>query len=119
MDNLVSQISQGLSSYVGSMVAALNLPIDEAKQATNAALMKQMLKVAETEEKGVYDLMIMKPLLIGVVIALNSHMKELQEEAKNLPSPLNEQLLKQAADYHVICSSLDKIVKTLDNSGGN
>lgn len=119
MDNLISQISNDLASYIITMIEALDMPIQEAKKTTNAALMKQMLKVAETEEEGVYDLIVMKPLLIGVVIALNSRMKELQEEAKDLPSPLSEQLSKQAADYNAICCSLDKIIKSLDNSGGN
>lgn len=102
------QVKQGLTNFVGTLLRSSKLENREARQKVNAILLEESLRLCRNE-KGVYDLIIAKPLLKAVVLLLKQRLSRLKTVSKENYDATETYMEK----YKVIIKDIEEIISIL------
>lgn len=113
--NDTTQIRTGMVNFIGALLNASKIPPRGARQDVSAILIEESLKLAK-DENNVYDLYVLKPLLRANKLVFESHIREIDNDAKSLPKELREQLIQKRAMYKQIVDSMDYLLSALEKN---
>ncbi len=101
----ITQIRQGLVSYIGAILKASSLEGRAARQDTAAVLVEESLKLAQEEDKTL-DIFVLKPILRATSLVLKQRCSELS----SLPG---KETSTKSNEYQRIAKELDKLVASI------
>lgn len=110
-----TQIRAGMVNFIGALINASKLPPKGAKQDVSAILIEESLKLAK-DEKGIYDLYVLKPLLRANKIIFENHIREIDNDSKHLPKEIKEQFILKRQMYKQIVDSMDYLLSALEKN---
>ena len=97
----LTQIRQGLVNYIGAIIKSSGFEGKAANQVAASILLEETLKLSQTDESGVFDLYILKPLFRANIAVLKQRIQEL--------SSLNTR------DSKVICRQYNDVINIYEN----
>lgn len=102
--NDLTQIRQGLVSYIGSCVDASPYEGRAARQTVSSILIEEAIHLSQEKKGEPFDLYVLKPLLRGTVHVLKQRVQELEK------LPGSPEVKEKIKEYTATAESLLQLV---------